>query len=169
MANLAQLVNVIAPMVTSPAGLLLQTTFHPVEMYAELAGPVALEVLWGGDTYSARRIDDNFNARDVAGERTGVRVLDVSATIDDEARRVCVFVVNRDLEGPREVEVSITPARPEGDVEIHTITGAGPDTVNTFDDPEAVARVTRRMPRGVGPSFVAEIPAHSVNALVFTV
>jgi alpha-N-arabinofuranosidase len=169
MANLAQLVNVIAPMVTTPDDLLLQTTFHPVEMYAQLAGPEALEVLWGGDTYSARRIDDNFNRREAAGERTGVRYLDVSATVDDDARRVCVFVVNRDLTGPREVEVSIVPARPGSDVEIHTITGAHPGAVNTLEDRDAVSRTTSRRPLGSGPVFVTELPPLSVNALVFTV
>ena len=82
---------------------------------------------------------------------------------------MCVFVVNRDLTGPREVEVSIVPARPGSEVEIHTITGTGPDAVNTWDDREAVTRTSRRVPRGAAPLFVTDIPAHSVNALVFTV
>ncbi|MET0771716.1 MAG: alpha-L-arabinofuranosidase C-terminal domain-containing protein [Candidatus Limnocylindrales bacterium] len=169
MANLAQLVNVIAPMTATTDDLLLQTTFYPFELYAQLAGSEALDVLWGGDTYSARRIDDNFNRRPTAGERTGIRVLDVSATVDDSARRVTVFVVNRDLEGPREVEVSIVPARPGSDVEVHSITGAHPGAVNTFADREAVTRTSARRSFGDGPVFVAELPAHSVNALVFTV
>ena len=54
MANLAQLVNVIAPMVTTPDDLLLQTTFYPFELYGPTAGPVALDAwarrhLHGGD------------------------------------------------------------------------------------------------------------------------
>jgi alpha-L-arabinofuranosidase len=130
--------------------------------------PHGLAYLWGGDTYSARRIDDNFNRREAAGERTGVRMLDVSATVDDAARRVTVFVVNRDLEGPREVEVSIVPGRPGSDVEVHTITGAHPGAVNTFDVRDAVTRTTARRTLGSGPPFIAELPAHSINAFVFT-
>jgi alpha-N-arabinofuranosidase len=169
MANLAQLVNVIAPMTATPDDLLLQTTHHPMELYAELAGPIALDALWGGDTYSARRIDDNFNRTPTAGERTGVRVLDVSATLDEAARRVTVFIVNRAPDGAREVEISIVPARPGSDVGIHTITGAHPGVVNTLEDRDAVSRTTSHRPVGDGPVFVAELPAHSVTALVFTV
>src|SRR5919197_6510032 len=35
MANLAQMVNVIAPVVTSPDGIFLQTIYHPLRLYAE--------------------------------------------------------------------------------------------------------------------------------------
>ena len=35
MANLAQLVNAIAPIFTSPQGLFLQTIYHPLRLYAE--------------------------------------------------------------------------------------------------------------------------------------
>jgi hypothetical protein len=67
------------------------------------------------------------------------------------------------------VEVSIVPARPRSDVEVHTITGAHPGAVNTFQDRDAVTRTTVRRASGDGPVFVVELPAHSVNALVFTV
>jgi alpha-N-arabinofuranosidase len=169
MANLAQLVNVIAPMTATTDDLLLQTTYYPLELYAETAGPVALDVLWGGDTYSARRIDDNFDPTEAVSERTGVRIIDVSATLDDTARRVCVFVVNRDVTRPREAEISIAPASHKADVEVHTITGAHPDAVNTFDDRDAVTRRTETRSVREGRAFVAELPAHSVSDFVFTV
>jgi alpha-N-arabinofuranosidase len=169
MANLAQLVNVIAPMTATTDDLLLQTTYYPFELYAETAGPVALDVAWSSDTYSARRIDDNLRPTEAVGERTGVRKIDVSATVDDAARRLVVFVVNRDVEGPREVQVDIAPARPGADVEVHTITGAHPGAVNTFEDRATVTRSTATRDLGGGPAFVVELPAHSVNALVFTV
>ena len=42
LTHLAQLVDVIAPMVTTHDGLLLQTTFHPFELHARTYGDVAL-------------------------------------------------------------------------------------------------------------------------------
>ena len=66
MANLAQLVNVIAPMVTTMDDLLLQSTYYPFELYARTAGPIALDALWSSDTYSARHIENNFIARESA-------------------------------------------------------------------------------------------------------
>ena len=52
MANLAQLVNVIAPIVTTPDGILLQTIFHPFELFSRTTGSVALDAWWDGDTFS---------------------------------------------------------------------------------------------------------------------
>src|SRR5207237_479382 len=42
-ANLAQMVNVIAPIVTSEGGLFRQTIYHPLRLYAEHLQEVALE------------------------------------------------------------------------------------------------------------------------------
>jgi alpha-L-arabinofuranosidase len=167
MANLAQLVNVIAPMVTTTDDLLLQTTYYPFELYARTAGTIALDAQWSSDTYSARHIESNFVARESAMEYTGVRKLDVSATLDEARRRVSVYVVNRDLDGPREVEVSLVPARPRAEVTVHTISGAGPGDCNSFDDRDRVGTRTETRVFGSGPTYTTALPAHSVTALVF--
>src|SRR5215469_11807673 len=44
MANLAQMVNVIAPIMTRPDGLFLRTIYHPLYLYATLTGEIALDV-----------------------------------------------------------------------------------------------------------------------------
>jgi alpha-N-arabinofuranosidase len=170
MANLAQLVNVIAPLVTKPDDLLLQTTFHPFALYAQVAGPVALDAHWSSDTYSTHRIDADVDRRlrESDLQFTGVRKIDVSSTVDDDARKVAVFVVNRDVEGPRDVEITIVPGRPRGDVEVYTITGAHPGVVNMFEDREQVRQTTEIRSFGNGPAFVAVVPAHSITAMIFT-
>ncbi len=76
--------------------------------------------------------------------------------------------MNRDIDGPREVAISIVPARPGADVQVHTISGSGPGAVNTFEDRQQVATVTRTMAFGAGPTFSADVQALSVNAFVFT-
>jgi alpha-L-arabinofuranosidase len=167
MANLAQLVNVIAPMITTSDDLLLQSTYYPFELFAQTAGPIALDVAWSSDTYSARRIDDNFEATEAHGEHSGVRLLDVSATLDEVARRVCVYVVNRDLDAAREIEFHFAPARPGRTVEVRTITGAGPAAANDFDDREQVVTRTEVRDLGPGPSTTATVPALSLTGFVF--
>lgn len=52
MANLAQVVNVIAPIVTRPDALVLQTIFYPLELYSRTCGDTALDVFWQGETFS---------------------------------------------------------------------------------------------------------------------
>ena len=44
LANMAQLVNVIAPIYTNPKGLFLQTTFYPMQLYSLENGTIALDV-----------------------------------------------------------------------------------------------------------------------------
>src|SRR5262249_51371547 len=51
MANLAQLVNAIAPIFTSKQGLFLQTIYHPLRLYAEHTRTHALDVHVDGPVY----------------------------------------------------------------------------------------------------------------------
>ena len=156
MANLAQLVNVIAPMMTSGDDLLLQTTYFPFELYSTTSGPIALDVGWSGDTFSI-------------SDHPGIRYLDVSATLDEDQRRVAVYVVNRRLDGPSEVEVRIGSGRFAGDVEVHTIEGPAPAARNTFAEPDIVARSIETVPSGDASTFVHTLAPHSVTGLILSV
>jgi alpha-N-arabinofuranosidase len=153
MANLAQLVNVIAPLITAPDGLLLQTTYHPFELYSRTCGDVALAATWSGDTFST-------------GDHVGVRLLDVAASLDEQGRRVSVYIVNRDPDGPRDVAIDLGDARPRQDVEIHTITGPDAAAVNTWDEPERVAATVSHGSMGPGSRLSVTLPPLSVTALI---
>ena len=100
MANIAQIVNVIAPIMTQPDGLVLQTTFYPFEVFRQTCGDTALDVYWDGDTFAAAGF-------------SGLRTLDVSATLKD--KKVSVYIVNRSLE---ESEVQL-------ELQSGSFTGAG--------------------------------------------
>jgi alpha-L-arabinofuranosidase len=155
MANLAQLVNVIAPIVTSPDGILLQTIFHPLEQYRRTTGTVALDAWWDGATFSG-------------GTYTGVRTLDVSASFDPDEKRLSVHVVNRDADQPQDVVIELASgACFAGDLRIHTVTGPGLSAANTFDHPEVVTATEES--REIAPSdrFRYSLPPRSVSALVF--
>jgi alpha-N-arabinofuranosidase len=125
MANFAQLVNVIAPMVATPSGLLLRTTYYPLELYANRSGNIALDVL---------NLSPRFDTRNFGSQS----FLDVSATFDEVKNRVFLAVVNRHKEGDIEgtVELQGVRARPGGRAFI--ITGPNPDSINTFGHPHVV-------------------------------
>ena len=82
MANLAQLVNVIAPIFTNKQGLYLQTIYFPIAEYAKQRGNQSLDV----------RVDSPQYKPDT-GRALGY--LDVSATYDPKTRQVFVNVLNR--------------------------------------------------------------------------
>lgn len=76
-ANMAQMVNVIAPIVASPEGVFCQTTFYPLKYYRELAGQYSIPV--------------DIKCKDLTGET--IAAVDISATVSDNGE-LTVFVVN---------------------------------------------------------------------------
>ena len=157
MANLAQLVNVIAPIVTMPDGLVRQTIYHPFALFSRTVGRIALDAWWDGETVSG-------------GARGALRALDVSASIDPDAGRLAVHVVNRG-EVPAETTIELAQGGLDrGSLEVATVTGPSLATTNTFDRPEAVATSTRQVDAvasaGGGVHLVFE--PRSVTSLVFS-
>jgi len=152
MANLAQVVNVIAPIITRSDGLLLQSIYYPLEIYSLQAGDRALDVYWDGETFEG-------------GEHTGVRVLDVSATLDEAARRLALFVVNRSRDEGAETRILLQEGEFVGDGKAYVVNGEGPKAFNTFDDPKAV-KITDAPVRAQGKQFTYTFEPHSITALV---
>lgn len=154
MANLAQVVNVIAPMMTFEDGLVLQTTFHPFETYSRRAGPVALDAHWEGDTFQG-------------GDHAGVRVLDASATLDPEAKRISVFVVNRSLDAT-EAEIVLQRGVLNGAGTAAVVNGPDIKAANTRENPEAVKTVETPI-EASGGSLRYTFEPHSVTALTLPI
>ena len=131
MANLAQLVNVIAPMVTTPDDLLLQTTFYPFELYARTAG-----------TSRSTRLEQRHVQRRRPHRASGSWTS--SATLDEDARR-SASTSSTATRTARARSRSASPTPDRGtEVEVHTITGPDAAAVNTWDDRDRVAHARRR-------------------------
>lgn len=150
MANIAQIVNVIAPIMTRPESLLLQTTFHPFEMVRQTCGDTALDVHWEGDTFSAA----GFN---------GLRTLDVSATLRD--RTLSTYLVNRSLEAS-EVTIDLRDANYHGDVRCLVLNGPDIKAENSFEAPDKVCTHETAVPAN-GSSLTLTLEPHSFTALAF--
>jgi alpha-L-arabinofuranosidase len=156
MANLAQLVNVIAPIVVTPAGLVRQTIYHPFALYSRTTGQFALDAWWDGDTFAG-------------GDHAGVRTLDVSASFDPAASRVSLHIVNRHQSDALEAEIRLADGYLTGPVEATTISGPDLLAANTPDHPDAVAPVTAHLEVAPTSELHHVFPARSVTGLVFTV
>jgi alpha-N-arabinofuranosidase len=122
-ANLAQIVNVIAPIFTRGDEMFLQTIFYPIEMMSKRRTGTSLQVRIDGPGYNT----DKYGP---------VAYLDASAIIDGEVLNV--FLVNRNLEEPMEVEVKLAGARIESLVDADFLTGSDPKAVNSFETPHHV-------------------------------
>jgi alpha-N-arabinofuranosidase len=155
MANLAQLVNVIAPIVTSPDGLFLQTIFYPFELFSRTTGRIALDAWWDGDSFSG-------------GEHQGVRTFDVSSSIDPDARRLSVHVVNRHQTDALEGVVELVGGRLGSCVEVSTISGSDLQNTNSVDRPDAVTTTDEQLEIRPAAEYRHVFPPRSVTGLVFT-
>ena len=153
MANIAQIVNVIAPVFTNEEGLFLQTIFHPFELYASYCGDIALDVFWNGDTFSG-------------GDYTGIRTLDVSATIDAAGKQLSVFVVNRSQMDAIETTLSLQVGEFAGVVRAAAVNGPDIKAENSFEQPDQVA-VSESRHNASGKDYVHVFEPHSVTALRF--
>jgi alpha-N-arabinofuranosidase len=152
MANIAQIVNVIAPIFTRPDGLVLQTIFYPFELYSRTCGNKSLDVWWEGDTFSG-------------GEHSGVRMLDVTSTLDERKKQLVIYVVNRSRKHVMETEVSLIHGSFDDTATTCTVNGPDIKTENTFKLPGAVFTKENQVAvRGRIMKHVFE--PHSVTALV---
>jgi len=93
-ACLAQLVNVIAPIMTSDTGCWRQTTFYPFCLTSRYGRGIALQTLVDAPTYQTRKYGQ-------------VSCVDCVAVYNDEADELTLFAVNKDLEEDMEASVDL--------------------------------------------------------------
>lgn len=155
MGNLAQLVNAIAPIFVSDEDIVLQTIFYPFELYSRTCGSTSLDVFWKCETFSG-------------GGYTGVRVLDVTATLDEAQRKLAVYVVNRSSSEAMETTLSLDGGYFGGAVQVYVVNGADIKSENTFSTPNAVSTVEHTYEAKDQTSFTYTFEPHSVTALIFS-
>ncbi|PRX96105.1 alpha-N-arabinofuranosidase [Allonocardiopsis opalescens] len=123
----AQLVNVIAPIMTEPGGpAWRQTIFHP---FAETARAATGQVL--------RTVPVSPSA--ATGRHGTVPLVDAVATHDAEHGRAAVFLVNRSTDTPATVEIDARALAPTGPARCRTLSDPDPYAANTAERPDRVA------------------------------
>jgi len=159
-ACLAQIINVIAPLVTNDDGVLRQSIYHPYAWALQHARGQVLDLRVESETYPVRAagLRPDF-ARD-----DEVPFLDVAATLDDAQGRASVFVLNRDLDGERELVIDWLDPEPTRVLDCQTLTGPDLKAVNTFDQPTRVAPQALDAPRP-GRRMTLKLPPASYTLL----
>ena len=169
LACLAQLVNVIAPLMTNETGVLRQTIYYPYAWALGNARGNVLSLVPEGPTYEVARPGRPTEAGGAAISGLGpVPYLDVAATFDPSGRRATLLVLNRDLENPRELQVDwqgITPAKVQSSL---VLTGPDLKAANTFDAPKRVVPQALEAPKA-GPRMTFELPARSYATVTVAV
>ena len=159
-ACLAQLVNVIAPLVTNDTGVLRQSTFYSYNWALKYARGRVLDLRVESETYPIKGagLQADF-ARDA-----DVPFVDLVATVDDQAGQAALLLLNRDLQNEREVVIEWSDVTPTRVLACDTLTGADLKAFNTFADPRRVAP-QRLDPPAAGSRMTFRLPARSYTAV----
>jgi len=123
-ACLAQIVNIIAPILTRPDGLLIQSTYYPFALMAEHARGRSLVPLLNSPTYAA-------------GDRGETPVVDVSATLAEDGT-LAVFAVNRSQSEDATLAVSLADAVVRSVHSVHHLSGPDPKAANSWEKPDVL-------------------------------
>jgi alpha-N-arabinofuranosidase len=152
-ACLAQLVNVIAPIMTEPGGpVWRQTIFFPFAITARLARGMVLRLAIESPRYET-------------SEYGSVPLVDAVATIDNESGAAALFMVNRSQDTVTTVSIDVGSLGPVRLGESFTLADDDPTATNTLEHPERVAPTPNRSVRIQDGVLTVDLPAISWTAL----
>ncbi|MDR3707436.1 MAG: alpha-L-arabinofuranosidase C-terminal domain-containing protein [Capsulimonadaceae bacterium] len=153
-ANLAQIVNVIAPILTRGDEMLVQSIFHPFAMFSARRGGVSLSVSVDGPSYESK-------------SHGTVAYADASAILDDQ--RLNVFVTNRDPVATMELIVKPADLRVEAVESAEVLTGPDAKAANSYEKPDVIVAKAFDGALIKDGAVSCELPPLSLLAMTLTV
>ena len=160
MANMAQLVNVIAPIFTNDEGMYKQTIFYPLQLFANNVPGTSLDVFVDCETYDTETF--NIGLGEQTTQQEDVPYLDVSAVYKDG--EVIINVVNRHKDQSITADILSQEGDFSGSFSVFEVNGPDVKSGNTFGK-EIVKTVQKDDIRVKGDSFTYSFPAHSFTML----
>jgi alpha-N-arabinofuranosidase len=158
---LAQILNVIAPLVTNETSVLRQTIYYPYAWALKHARGRVLDLRVESEAYpiAAAGLRPDF-ARD-----DRVPFVDVAATHDPGSGQACVLMLNRDLQSERELTLEWRDQAPSRVLSCETLTGTDLKAANTFTQPKAVVPRPLDAPRP-GATMTIRLPPRSYSVVL---
>jgi alpha-N-arabinofuranosidase len=139
--------------------VLLHPHFYSFELYSRSCGQLAMDVFWTGDTFSGTYKNRSYS---------GIRTLDVSATLDKAGKQLVIYVVNQSKDKAMETTISLTSGQFTGSMKVSVINGPDIKSENTDEKPNQVI-IRDTMMKATGKSLTYTFEPHSVTALVCAV
>lgn len=153
-ACLAQLVNVIAPLMTNRTSVLRQTIYYPYAWALHHCRGEVINLVVDSPTYEVEGMGQ-------------VPYLDVVATRDAPNGEATLLVLNRDLDKSHQMELTWRTGAPKRVKVSEVLTGRNLKATNTFADPKRVMPARLEPPTALGSRMTVEVPAKSYSVLVF--
>jgi alpha-N-arabinofuranosidase len=164
MANMAQLVNVIAPIFTNENGMFKQTIYYPLQLFANNVHGTSLDVYVDCETYSTGKFFIGLG--ETATEQKDVPYLDVSATIQDG--ELVLAVVNRNKDKAITTDILCQTGEFAGEFKVFEVNGPDIKAMNDFGK-ETVKTVQKPAIKGKGDRITYDFPPHSLTLMKGTI
>jgi len=149
-ANIAQIVNVIAPLQTRGDDLLIQSIFYPFEMMSKRRKGIALKHAMEGPEY--------------IGETNGtVHTIDVSSILS--GKELNLFTSNRDQDKTAEICIDLADRDIVSLANAEILTGSDANAANSFEKPDAITSQSFDAVTIKSGKAVYELPPLSFAAL----
>jgi len=148
MANLAQMVNVIAPIFTNDNGIFLQTIYYPLQLFAMHSQGTALDLFVDSPKYATKQYGD-------------IPYLDTSAALNNGT--LVLNVVNRSKDQAITAEVEAEDKQFSGKVTVTEVNGPDIKAENDFGSQKV--GTTQKSADAQGKKLTYTFAPHSFTVL----
>jgi len=164
MANLAQMVNAIAPVVTDENGAVTQPIYYPVLLHAQAALALAADVHVDGPAVSPLTNGHQSRWPHRVADLGPFRLVDAAATTSADRGRLAVTLVNRSPDQPEPVEIVLRDQVFDSVVEVRSLTAErGPASRARPDIEGACLEEGSEKPKG--PALSLTLPPRSFTVI----
>jgi len=160
MANMAQLVNVIAPIWAEKEGIFKQTIYYPLSLFANNMKGTSLDVFVDCETYNTEEFFIGLGESKT--RQTNVPYLDVSAAYNNGEVILCV--VNRNKDKAITTDILSQTGDFTGTFKVFEVNGPDVKAINNFDK-ENVKTVEKPDISARGNKITYSFPAHSFTMI----
>jgi len=155
-ACIAQIVNVIAPILTTTDSMLKQSIYYPFMLFSKLANGNSLDVKVDAPMYETKLFGD-------------MPLLDVSSSHNAQTNTNSIFIVNRSQTESLPVDIVWQDVSPTGVISAHQLAGTDPKMANSFENPNQVIAVSITAPEIKDGKTTMMLPPLSFTTLEVTV
>jgi alpha-N-arabinofuranosidase len=154
MANIAQLVNVIAPIMANKQGIFLQPIYFPIAEFSKQRNNVSVDALVQSPTYK------------LPNRPVEAKYLDVSATWNASGSILTLNVLNRSKDKDFTTTITTQDRTPEATVGVWQMNHPDLKATHTYGDDQKVRPTQKsQVLTATGNSLTYTFPAHSLTIL----
>ena len=161
-ANMAQLVNVIAPIFTNKDDMFKQTIYYPLQLFSEHTYGTSLDVFVDSETYDTEQFFVGLGESQT--QQDDVPYLDVSATYKENGE-VIINVMNRHQDESITTDIISQKGSFVGEFEVYEVNGPDVKARNDFDQTQVQTEKKSNISVD-GSEFTYSFPAHSYTMLI---